>query len=78
MNRFFVLLFFSSISLAQVGIGTNTPDPAAVLDVNSQISPTEYGGLKLPTVTIAQRALIPTPIPDGLMIYVSDVYHCRR
>lgn len=72
MNRLLILLFFSTISLAQVGIGTNTPDPAAVLDINAQISSTEYGGLKLPTVTIAQRALIPAPIPDGLMIYVSD------
>lgn len=74
MNRLLTLIVFSCffISTAQVGIGTTTPDAAAVLDINAQISTTEYGGLKLPTVTTAQRALINTPIPDGLMIYLSD------
>lgn len=59
-------------SYAQVGIGTKTPDPAAVLDINAQILPGRYGGMKLPTVTLAQRASIATPIPDGLMIYLMD------
>ncbi|MDP5101049.1 MAG: hypothetical protein NWQ09_06970, partial [Nonlabens sp.] len=57
---------------AQVGIGTAAPNTAAVLDINSQISPVQYGGVKFPTVTLAQRALIASPIPDGLMIFLKD------
>ncbi|MGJ8685048.1 MAG: hypothetical protein ACSHWW_10520 [Nonlabens sp.] len=70
--RFFLFLLFSGLMSAQVGIGTDTPDPAAVLDVNSEISTGVYGGLKLPTVSLAQRSTIATPIPDGLMLYVVD------
>ncbi|PQJ32498.1 hypothetical protein BST92_11410 [Nonlabens arenilitoris] len=65
-------LFAFNYAYAQVGIGTETPDPAAILDVRSEISPGVYGGLKLPTLTLAQRATITAPIPDGLMIYLSD------
>lgn len=65
-----LLLYFTAFS--QVGIGTTSPDPAAVLDINSQIEAGRYGGLKLPTVTLAQRAQISTPVPDGLMLYVVD------
>lgn len=60
------------ISNAQVGIGTKTPDPASVLEINALIQTNRYGGLKLPTVTVAQLGMIATPIPDGLMLYVSD------
>ncbi|WP_405377908.1 hypothetical protein [Nonlabens sp. Asnod3-A02] len=74
MNRLILIstLLLSHLLMAQVGIGTATPDPAAVLDINSEIESGVYGGLKLPTVTIAQRATIATPIPDGLMIYLKD------
>jgi hypothetical protein len=74
MNKIFtfIVLLFGLIATSQVGIGTDNPDPAAVLDVNSEISSGVYGGLKLPTMTLAERATIPTPIPDGLMIYVLD------
>jgi hypothetical protein len=70
----FKILLSLSISLnAQVGIGTATPDPASVLDVNSQIGVTStFGGLKLPTVINAQRANIVTPIPEGLLIFNSE------
>lgn len=64
-----IMLLSLCFAHGQVGIGTPTPNPAAVLDINAQINSTQYGGLKLPTVTSAQRALIQTPIPDGLMIY---------
>ncbi|WP_124981465.1 hypothetical protein [Nonlabens xiamenensis] len=57
---------------AQIGIGTTNPDPAAVLDIHAEISPGHFGGLKLPTVNSAQRDLIATPIPDGMMIYYRE------
>lgn len=69
---FIGFIFCSVVGTSQVGIGTTSPDPAAMLDINAQIVPGQYGGLKLPTVTLAQRANIATPIPDGLMIYVAD------
>lgn len=63
-----VLVFslFSSISMAQVGIGTNTPAPSAQLDVTS----TEKGFLP-PRMTSAQRDLIATPA-TGLLIFQTD------
>jgi hypothetical protein len=69
-----VLCFFFSVCnlYAQVGIGTAAPNAAAVLDINSQISLMQYGGVKFPTVTLAQRALITLPIPEGLMIFLKD------
>ncbi|GAK93583.1 putative calcium-binding outer membrane-like protein [Nonlabens ulvanivorans] len=72
LRLFLLCLFAFNYSYSQVGIGTETPDPAAILDVRSEISPGVYGGLKLPTLTLAQRATITAPIPDGLMIYLSD------
>ncbi len=74
MNKIFTLIIFLSglFMTAQVGIGTANPDPAAALDINSQLPDGNYGGLKLPTMTIAQRATIPSPIPDGLMVYIFD------
>lgn len=63
-----VLVFglFASISFAQVGIGTNTPDPSAQLDVSS----TERGFLP-PRMTTAQRNLIASPA-TGLLIFQTD------
>ncbi|MEP0480842.1 MAG: hypothetical protein ABJD23_11510, partial [Nonlabens sp.] len=74
MNRLILIttLLLSHLLLAQVGIGTSTPDPAAVLDINSEIESGVYGGLKLPTINEADKTGIPTPIPDGLMLYVID------
>lgn len=57
---------------SQVGIGTASPDPAAALDINSQLPDGTYGGLKLPTINEADKSSIATPIPDGLMLYVVD------
>ena len=68
-----ILIFTVSFVKAQVGINTVTPNPAAVLDINSQISVTPiFGGLKLPTLTNTERATIPTPIPEGLAIFNSE------
>ncbi|GAK77730.1 putative calcium-binding outer membrane-likeprotein [Nonlabens ulvanivorans] len=72
LRIFLLCLFAFNYAYSQVGIGTETPDSAAILDVRSEISPGVYGGLKLPTLTLAQRATITAPIPDGLMIYLSD------
>lgn len=47
----------------RVGIGTNTPSTAALLDVTSTT-----GGVLFPRMTTAQRDAISTP-PDGLVIY---------
>jgi hypothetical protein len=61
-----VILLFSGISIAQVGIGTNTPAASAQLDVSS----TERGFLP-PRMTSAQRDLIATPA-TGLLIFQTD------
>lgn len=63
-----VLVFglFSSISFAQVGIGTNTPASSAQLDVTS----TERGFLP-PRMTTAQRNLIASPA-TGLLVFQTD------
>jgi hypothetical protein len=63
-----VLVFslFTSTSMAQVGIGTNTPAPSAQLDVTS----TERGFLP-PRMTTAQRDLIASPA-TGLLIFQTD------
>lgn len=60
------LLFISTVSFAQVGIGTTTPDPSAALDVSA----TDKGFL-MPRVTTAQRAAIATPA-IGLQVYDLD------
>jgi hypothetical protein len=46
-----------------VGIGTTSPDPAAVLDVQAADK-----GLLIPRLDSAQRVAIPNP-PDGLMVF---------
>ncbi len=49
-----------------IGIGTSTPDPSAILDITS----TDKGVL-VPRLTAAQVAAINTPA-DGLMVYLID------
>ncbi len=49
-----------------VGIGTNTPDPSASLDMGSA-----SGGILLPRMTSAQRDAIPYP-KGGLMVYNTE------
>jgi hypothetical protein len=59
-------LFYGNVSAQDnVGIGTNTPDPNAILDV---VSTTK--GILVPRVTTAQRlAMTPTATTDGLLVY---------
>ncbi len=73
MNRLFYILlpisglFLSGMTIAQVGIGTTTPDPSAVLDLYSTTN-----GFLLPRLTTAQRDAIVSPA-NGLMIYNQSI-----
>lgn len=68
-----VTIVFPAITIAQpynnVGIGTTTPDPSAVLDLSSTSK-----GLLVPRMTILQRDLIvpTTQASEGLLIYQTD------
>ncbi|WP_303319187.1 hypothetical protein Q4Q34_16310 [Flavivirga abyssicola] len=59
----FMLFCFISMSYAQVGIGTVTPNNSSVLDVQSTNK-----GVLLPRLTNAQKNNIPSPA-TGLMVY---------
>lgn len=75
MKTKLILLFFLScavLSNAQVGINTTTPNASSVLDLNSHLGGTNYGGFMPPRVTLAQRNLIPvSAAQDGLIVYTS-------
>lgn len=60
-----------SLSAQNVGVGTATPDPSAVLDVSSQ-----QRGALLPRLNTAQRDAIASPA-EGLEIYNLDT-HCKE
>jgi hypothetical protein len=68
MNKICItlLLLLSSLSNAQVGIGTNNPDNSAVLDIESTTK-----GLLAPRMTAAQRTAISTPA-EGLIVFQTD------
>jgi len=61
-----MMLAFSYTSIAQVGIGTNTPNTSSILDLTS----TDKGFLA-PRMTSAQRTAIASP-PTGLLVYQTD------
>jgi len=64
---FFTLVFIGlSTAIAQVGVGTNTPDASAALEVQSTTK-----GLLPPRMTEAQRNTINIPAL-GLMVYCSN------
>lgn len=68
MRRIF-LLFFLAISyaaVAQVGIGTTTPDSSSILDITSTTQ-----GILTPRMTTAQRLAISSPA-QGLLVYDTD------
>lgn len=59
-----ILVCFLSANLqAQIGIGTDTPDPSAALDITATNK-----GVLIPRLTTVQRNLIATPAV-GLLIY---------
>ena len=64
-----LLLFILSFSVhGQVGIGTNTPDASAVLDIQSS---SNNKGILIPRMTQGQRNAIGSPA-TGLMIFQTD------
>jgi hypothetical protein len=67
MKPFYLIILFliqASISFSQnIGIGTNNPNPAAKLEVQSNNS-----GVLLPRLTSAQKIAIPSP-PAGLIVF---------
>jgi hypothetical protein len=67
MKKLLLLLFFIPlISIGQVGINNDNPDPSSALDVTSTI-----GGLLIPRMTENQRNEIIAPA-TGLMVYQTD------
>ena len=67
LNYFFSIILLSvTISYAQVGIGTTTPNTSSMLDIKSTNS-----GLLIPRMTLAQKTAIGTPA-TGLLIYQTD------
>ena len=63
---FLALVVLSASGYAQVGIGTNTPDPSASLDITSTTT-----GLLPPRLTAAQRDAITSPVA-GLMLFCTN------
>ena len=67
----FLLLIVSNLisfsTFAQVGIGTQTPDASAMLDVQSTVK-----GILVPRMTSAQRLAIPSGAPNGLLVFDTD------
>jgi hypothetical protein len=64
-NQFIIItvLILSAIANAQVGIGTVSPDPSAILDLSS-----ENKGMLVPRISSEKRNLISQPA-EGLLIY---------
>tara|TARA_R100000306_G_scaffold46671_2_gene44511 strand:+ start:55732 stop:57141 length:1410 start_codon:yes stop_codon:yes gene_type:complete len=60
-------LLLCSAAMAQVGIGTTTPEPSSILDISS-----EEQGLLAPRMTTAQRNAITTPA-NSLLVYDTDL-----
>jgi microcystin-dependent protein len=71
---FVAVTVLPALAIAQpynnVGIGTTTPDPSAVLDVTSS-NPLDPRGILIPRLNTLQRLAIPTPAV-GLMAYDTD------
>jgi len=61
-----LVVLLSSLSHAQVGIGTANPNNSAALDIESTTK-----GLLTPRMTAAQRTAISSPA-NGLMVYQTD------
>ena len=69
MKQLIIILFiflFASTTYAQMGVGTETPNPSAQLDVSSTTK-----GFLAPRMTKAQRLAIPAPAA-GLLVFQTD------
>jgi hypothetical protein len=67
MNKITFLLFFSTLCIGQVGIGTTTPDASSILDVTSNDK-----GILIPRISLVAINNLTTPInapATGLMIW---------
>ena len=60
---FLSLLFISTLSISQVGIGTTSPDASSVLDITATDA-----GLLVPRLTTTQRDALSSPA-TGLLIF---------
>lgn len=68
MTKFFLIfIFFTFSCIAQVGIGTITPNATSILDISSTTN-----GILVPRLTSAQRIAISGPA-QSLMVYDTDV-----
>ncbi|MNU71999.1 Collagen triple helix repeat protein [compost metagenome] len=67
LASFTILLSLSGNAQNNVGIGTNTPNPNAILDMQSTTQ-----GVLVPRLTTAQRNAIAVPT-EGLLVYDIDV-----
>jgi len=65
-SLFLVVVLLCTITYAQVGIGTTTPDPSSILEVESSTS-----GMLTPRMTTAERNAIASPA-NGLLVYDTD------
>lgn len=63
---FLAFFLMNYISMAQVGIGTTTPDASSMLDIQSDAK-----GVLIPRMTTAQRTAILTPA-NGLLVFDTD------
>lgn len=61
-----LLIGFGSASMAQVGIGTTTPDASAILEISSTTK-----GFLLPRMTLTEMNAIASPA-EGLMVYCTN------
>ncbi|WP_152558146.1 hypothetical protein [Altibacter lentus] len=66
LRSLLVILYWTPILTAQVGIGTTAPDPSSALDITATDK-----GILTPRMTTAQRNSIANPA-NGLMIYNTD------
>lgn len=70
MNKIIIslvfLMSFAIVSNAQIGIGTNTPEASAALDISSSDK-----GFLMPRMTSSQRDAISAPV-DGLAVFDTD------
>lgn len=65
-NILIVFFCYTSLTFAQVGIGTTSPDPSAILEIRSA-----NAGLLIPRLTVAERNAIANPA-TGLLIFQTD------
>lgn len=62
-----LLVSYPFSALGQIGIGTTTPDPSAIIDMTSQKQ-----GVLTPRMTTAQREAIVNPA-NGLLVFDTDL-----